>query len=240
MKRNKIFNNTFLLLLTIITFFIGIFFHNSSDGHSFIIRLEVFLLGFLPFAISLLLMVICSKKKIEFNNIFEKSLIVKFGLVSSVFFYYLIAGILCIIIEITNPITDIKSYKKIVYDELLTFFPKDIPQNAINAQLYYSPAFLQAGEQLHLYYIDESMTNELFMRKYQNKAILSSNESSPNEEVLRKISSPLLENCDNINEFLIYLEKNKCNNSEQCYHNEIVLVAFNEKTKELLYIYEFW
>ena len=58
-----------------------------------------------------------------------------------------------------------------MYDELLTFFPKDIPQNAINAQLYYSPAFLQAGEQLHLYYIDESMTNELFMRKYQNKAI---------------------------------------------------------------------
>lgn len=228
----KIKNSIFLLILTIITFLVGIYFNNSSEGRSLLVRLIILLLGSIPFIFSIFAIAFYYKKPKVFEDIVEH-ILVKIGLISCIFIYYLIAGFFCIIIEVACPVTDINSYKKIVYDDLLEYFPKDIPQNAVNAQFYFSPAFLQAGEYLHLYYVDETMTSKLFVEKYHDKAILASD-----EKLHSMMSSPLLEKRDDLNDFIIYIIKNESKDQSYPYPPEFILVAFNEKTKELFYKYE--
>ena len=71
--------------------------------------------------------------------------------------YYLIGFLACTAIKIPYPIVNIKNYKYLVNGELLNVFPSSIPENVIDTRLTYSPALLQAGDQITLYYIDNNL-----------------------------------------------------------------------------------
>lgn len=217
----------------IITFLIGICFNNTSGGHSIITRFTVLLLGGIPFILSIIAMVMCLKKPNRFNNFFGNIFMI-IGLIIYSLLYYISAMVICILIEFSEPITDVNYYKKIVWDELLTFFPKDIPQNVTDARLYYYPNLLQSGSKLHLYYIDRNMNNKIFTEKYQDMVVNDDKDFSEDYRL-----SPLLENRKDLDDFTIFLLKNKCANSDNFCHKEIILVGFNEKTNELIYIYDY-
>ena len=170
MKKEKWYKKCMVpLIMSIITFLIGCVFFYLSKGDPFNLRVKIVLIGYLPFIIFLILLLLCyfkcnTKKSIDIISAI--SAVLAFLLLG----YYVSAIFICAFEEAENPITDIRYYKSKVNGSLLKAFPKDIPDDAEEVSFIYSPGVLQGGTEVALYYIDKNMTIDKFDKKYRFKA----------------------------------------------------------------------
>lgn len=228
--------NKLELIMSITTFLIGIMFYNSSAiGIPIAGKLMIITASFIPFFTFLLIIVLSYYFKEKYIKVF-KIISIIFSLL--LVFYYLIALIICALTSVTNPVTDPKYYNRYVNGERFeNVFPKEIPKNVKNVNFCYAPGILQGGTFYSLYYIDENMTKEKFDKKYKNKSIWIGHKEEYKEKsgLLSHVFAYSPVDYDNENDYLIYLIKGECDDSGYCNHGELLLVAFNEKTNEVLF-----
>ena len=138
--------------------------------------------------------------------------------------------------DITNP----KYYHSFVYGELYVAFPKEIPSNVTNVKFFHRDPFLQGGLYDELYYIDNSLTQEVVDNKFSNS--IWSGELDSDDEPRGTPYDPFYfipvvgEKLD----FKEYVFKAYCYKEDSCNHGETIVVFYNDKTKELLYFHEDW
>lgn len=228
-------------IMCIITLILSYIFIDSSlifDGKEKII---VLLIGFVP--VIVFLIITLAINYFYKKNIVQKALkILNILLIIILPMYYLIGFLACTVIKISNPIVNIKNYKYLVNGELLNVFPSSIPENVIDTRLTYSPALLQAGDQITLYYIDNNLNFEEFDNKYKEKAIWIGNvdDYEENKGLLTGIFSDTSVTYETENDFIIYLIEGKCDDSGYCNHGKFTLAAVNPKTNEVIYEYKYW
>lgn len=235
-KRNKL-----SFIMCIITLILSYIFIDSSlifDGKE---KITVLLIGFVP--VIVFLIITLAINYFYKKNIVQKALkILNILLIIILPMYYLIGFFACTAIKISNPIVNIKNYKYLVNGELLNVFPSSIPENVIDTRLTYSPALLQAGDQITLYYIDNNLNFEEFDNKYKEKAIWIGNvdDYEENKGLLTGIFSDTSVTYETENDFIIYLIEGKCDDSGYCNHGKFTLAAVNPKTNEVIYEYKYW
>lgn len=228
-------------VMCIITLILSYIFIDSSwifDGKEKII---VLLIGFV--SVIVFLVITFAINYFYKKNIVQKVLkILNILLIIILPMYYLIGFLACTAIKISNPIVNIKNYKYLVNGELLNVFPSSIPENVIDTRLTYSPALLQAGDQITLYYIDNNFNFEEFDNKYKEKAIWIGNvdDYKGNKGLLIGIFSDTSVTYETENDFVIYLIEGKCDDSGYCNHGKFTLAAVNPKTNEVIYEYKYW
>lgn len=232
-------NNKFTLVFCIVTLLIGVIFYKVI---SFGIekKLLLFLICFIPFFIFLIITILPYKYKEKYKNNLKIISIVS-GLL--LLFYYFITFIICVFVFSITPVSDYKYYNYYVTgSRLQNIFPKEIPSGAKNIDFYYFPGLLQAGRVYSLYYIDDSMTKELFEQNYKSKAIWSGfkEEYIENEGLLTGIDICIPDENDNIDDYIIYLIEGSCDESFYCNHGIFLLSGFNEKTNEVIFCSEEW
>lgn len=158
--------------------------------------------------------------------------------------YYFIALIACMLITIFNPNMNPKYYTHYINENstyLKKVFPKKIPDKVENVKFTYYPGLLQGGTMYSLYYVDKNLSKEKFDKKYKEKAIWIGHKDDYNDEsgLLTGVFSSL-DNIENKEDFLIYLIDGDCDDSGYCNHGEYLIVAYNEKTNEVLFESENW
>ena len=116
-------------------------------------------------------------------------------------------------------------------------FPKEIPNDVQNIEFYYAPAFLQAGTNYSLYYMDKNMTLDKFDERYKELAIWIGHkeEYTEKEDLLASAFSFTPAEYINEEDYVIYLIKGKCDNSGYCNHGEFSFVAYNDETNEVIF-----
>lgn len=230
------------LFFTIITFIISLFFIFTTKYDDWSYRYIIVLLGSLPFLCYLILIIItnksieskCLKKITSGFSIFLALIIIP---------YYFIASFVFISIEMDHPIKNIRYYHDYINSEyLLNVFPEEVPKNVKNIQLIYSPGVLQASTVLALYYVDSNLNIEDFDNKFSEKAewVGYKNHYTEKSGLLAGISSATPIEYQDEKNFKIYLIEGSCDDSGYCNHGKFLLVAVNEKTKEVLYKSEDW
>lgn len=232
----------FPFIMSVICFFIGLFFVVYTSYDILKVRLLISLIGYIPCILFIIITLLISKfykrKKFKFFLEFITALLTLFLLT-----YYFLLIFICGLTKAENPITDIKKYEKIVNgDVLLKAFPKEIPNDVENIEFYYAPGFFQGGTNYSLYYIDKNMTIEEFDNKYKNRAIWigKKEEHSGKDFSLGEVFSfaPVKE--EDENNYVIYLIDGSCDDSGWCNHGDYLLAAYNEKTNEVLYRANSW
>ena len=227
--------------MMVITFFIGCFFFYFSKGDPINLKIKILFIGYLPFIIFLTIFL-----RVYFKGNFKLSkiilIIVKVILVFLLVEYYIAAIFICALEESMVPITDIKYYKDKVNDNLLKVFPKEIPSNVYDVKFSYLPGVLQGKTRVMLYYIDKDMTILNFDKMYKDKAVWIGHIKEYDDEngvLSGALSDEILENEDK-DDYIIYLVNNNCDKSGYCNHGNVLLVAFNEDTKAILFKAEVW
>lgn len=255
MNNNKILLKKYLfpLIMTILTFLIGCYMTYCTIGNDIIGIIIVLLINFIPsilFFINTMIIIKNNMNSLIVKLINILTIITTLGLL----FYYLVALIIVSFTMVIHPVSSPMCYKRFlrVYasDEAKKIFPNQIDKNMKNVKFHYNPEVLQGGEVLYLYYIDTNMSIEKIDKKYKDKAIWVGNKANFNETNNDKkglLSGsidqlPLKNNYDaaDENDFVIYLIRGKCDDSGYCNHGTFLLVAFNEKTKEIIYREENW
>ena len=222
-------------IMCIITLILSYIFIDLSQIFEANEKITVLLIGFVPVIVFLII-------TLAINYFYKKNIIQKTLKILNIFLiiilpiYYLMGFSACTIIKISNPIVNIRNYSDIVNGDLLNTFPSSIPENVVNIRLTYSPALLQAGEQITLYYIDDNLNFEEFDNKYKEKAIWIGNVDNydENEGLLTGIFSNTSVTYETENDFTIYLIEGKCDDSGYCNHGEFILAAMNPKTNEVM------
>ena len=240
-KKRKLKKCLLPFIMTIITFIIALWFFLTSRGDPTFLRMKIIFFGLLPFILFFILFLIsyfkCHSEKVRKAITTTCCVLVFF-----VCIYYMGVIFITAFEETENPARDIKYYKDIVYGKLLNAFPKKIPEDAENVQLFYSPGALQAGTKYVLYYVDRNMSIDKFDKAYRNKAKwighINDYDSSPG--IFFGLVSYDLVAFNNSNDFIIYLIDSHCNNVDRCNHASFLFSAFNEKTKEVIYVSEEW
>ena len=155
--------------------------------------------------------------------------------------YYLAVIFFDIYAELT-PVTNTRYYKEKVTGDLLNVFPKDIPKNVKKIKFDYTPGFLQGASNISLYYVDDNMTASKFENKYSDKSewVGSSDDYSEKEGLFSGLFYNTPAQSNNKTDYIIYLNKSKCDESGYCNHGYYLLSAFNKKTKEVIYQYREW
>ena len=142
----------------------------------------------------------------------------------------------------TTDVTNYKFYNDFIYGELYEVFPKKIPKNAENISFYHIDPFLQGGEINSLSYKDDSLTSSIVEEKYKSKSTWIGNADS--EEVPEAVNDYGLFSNISINgkkeNFILYVNSARCDNSGYCNHGEYILVAYNDITKEIIFKEEHW
>lgn len=161
----------------------------------------------------------------------------------SLWIYYPAAIIISAILEFENPITDVKAYNvKLRGSWFSNIFPKEIPSTAENISFRFAPGFLQAGTEVSLYYVDNSINIETFKSTYQEKAKWSGYRWQNNPQKISLVgafsNTPL--EYQRGADFYLYLIEGKCDDSGYCNHGEYLFVAINENTKEIVYKGAYW
>lgn len=226
--------NKLSIIMSIVTLLIGIILYYSMGiGLPFKEGLIVFLSSFLPFFVFLIITIVfcCFKEKVK--KVFK---IISIILCPMLLFYYFITLFLCLALSSMHPITDIKYYNHYVSGELLKVFPKKIPKDVKNVEFYHSTGFLQGGVDYYLYYIDEDMTKEEFNDKYKDMAIwIGYKDEYTEKDGLFAGLFTYMTDYENENDYLIYLIEGNCDSSGYCNHGNLLAVAFNEKTNEVIF-----
>ena len=142
----------------------------------------------------------------------------------------------------TTDVTNYKYYKDFMDEELYEVFPKKIPKNAENISFYHIDPFLQGGEINTLSYKDDSLTSSIVEEKYKSKSTWIG--SADSEEVPEAVNDYGLFSNISINgkkeNFILYVNIARCDNSGYCNHGEYILVAYNDITKEIIFKEEHW
>lgn len=233
----------FPLIMSVITFIIGSLLTYTSIGmEPSKDLLIVILISYFPCILFLTITFFCH----YFGN--KRKVRVIFKAIAGVFaclliYYYFIGLFMIVLIESTNPITNIKYYKKQVNGtELTKVFPKKIPDDVENIKFHYAPGALQAGTNYMLYYVDKNMTMEKFDNNYKEKAIWIGHKKEYNEKegLLVGTFSYTPAEYKNEEDFIIYLVDGECDDSGYCNHGKFLLAAYNEKTNEVIFRAEYW
>ena len=157
--------------------------------------------------------------------------------------FYLIMSFIIAFTDLGTDITNPKYYNDFMYKELYIAFPKKIPKTAEEVNFFHRDPFLQGGEINYLYYIDNSLKQESVDKKYKNKSIwfgkINGNnkpQGSPDSLNIFWVQGTKGKESD----FIMYVMKAKCYKPDSCNHGEFIIVAYNDKTKEIIYKEEDW
>jgi len=233
----------FPLIMSIITFLIGIFLSYDSIGFPFVAKLIIFIAAFTPCILFVIFMIVIykNKKKKKVVSVFKTISIVVTCLL---LFYYFIAMFVVVFTEATNPMTNHKYYSYYIFTTpgLKKAFPSKIPKDAENIKFYYAPGVLQGGTRYTLYYVDKNMTLSKFDKKYKKQAewIGHKDEYTEKSGLLGGAFYSTPAEYKNENDYIIYLIDGNCDDSGYCNHGNFLIAAFNEKTKEVVYSTESW
>ncbi len=242
-EKNSTFKKIrFPLIMSIITFLIGIIFSYGSIGVLIKAKVIILLISFMPFILFSIFTFITYKFK-ETHEIVFVFKIISIIITSLLVLYYFIAMFFVIFIEVANPVINPKYYNQYISgSRLKKAFPSEIPDNVENVKFYYAPGILQAGTNYSLYYIDKNMTLDKFNQNYKDKAIwIGHNEEYTEKEGLfAGAFSYTPAEYENENDYIIYLIEGDCDDSGYCNHGNLLFAAYNEKTNEVIYRSEQW
>ena len=239
-KGNSTFKKIrFSLIMSIITFLIGIFFAYDLIGFPLKTKLIGLFVAFIPFMLFMIILIIIYVNK-ENQKIFSISKKISVVITYLLLFYYLIALFIIVLTESLNPMINPKYYN--FYRPDLNVFPKKIPEDVEDVQFLYSPGILQGGKIYTLYYIDKDMSLNEFDKKYKKQAEWVGHLEDYKEKsgLLSGAFHLIPSEYENKNDYIIYLIKGKCDDSGYCNHGHYVLSAFNEKTHQVIYKAEYW
>ena len=242
MKKEDIKKYLFILIPMIITILIGLFLSSGIIGRNLETQIEILLLSFFPFILYLILLFLFIKNKDNLTKTIVLKWIFRF-ITIGLLFYYLFALIVIGFEEAESPVTNPKYYNQYINSTgLKKLFPDKIPSNVENVKFYYAPGMLQAGTRYTLYYVDKNMTLSMFDKKYKDKAewIGHIKEYNEKEGLLAAAFSSTPANYNNEDDYIIYLVDSDCDKSGYCNHGYFLLVAYNEKTHEVIYASESW
>ncbi len=233
----------FPLIMSIITFLIGLFLSYDSVGFPLKVRFIILLIAYIPFILFLIFVIVIYKNKQK------KKVVSVFKIISIIFtflllHYYFVALFLVLIVEAINPMTNPKyySYHIFITPGLKKVFPSKIPKDVENVKFFYAPGVLQGGTRYMLYYVDKNMTLDQFDKKYQKQAewIGHQDEYTEPSGLLNGAFYGTPAKFKNENDYIIYLIDGRCDDSGYCNHGAFLMVAFNEKTHEVVYSTEQW
>lgn len=229
----------FPLIMSIITFLIGILLSYDSFGYPFKAKLIIFLLAFLPCILFLLFIFIIYKNK---ENKIIYTVFKIFSIVNTclLLVYYFLAIFFIVLTEAINPMTNPKYYS--FYKPNKTVFPQRIPKDVEAVKFLYAPGILQGGTRYSLYYIDKKMTLTNFDKKYKEQAewVGHLDEYEEKSGLLSSAFHSTPSEYKNENDYVIYLINSKCDDSGWCNHGSYMIAAFNEKTHQVVYSSETW
>lgn len=233
----------FPLIMSIITFVIGIFLSYDSIGFPLKAQLIIFLVAFAPFIIFIIFVFMIYKYNKKKKVVYALKTI-SIVITCLLLFYYFIALFFVVLIEATNPMTNPKyySYHISVTPVLKKAFPSKIPKNVDNVKFFYVPGILQGGTRYTLYYIDKNMTCDKFDKKYKKQAEWVGHKDGYTEKrgLLSGAFYSTPSEYKNENDYIIYLIDGNCDNSGYCNHGSFLIAAFNEKTHEIVFSAEDW
>lgn len=229
----------FPLIMSIITFLIGIFLSYDSIGFPLKAQLIIFLAAFIPCLLFLIFLFVIYKnsQKRKIVSIFKTLSIV---IACLLLFYYLLSMFVVVLTEAVNPMTNPKYYSFHIPDSKV--FPKKIPKDVEDVKFLYAPGILQGGTRYTLYYVDKNMTLDKFDKRYKKHAewIGHINDYTENKGLLSGAFYYTPSEYKNENDYVIYLIKGKCDDSGYCNHGSFLMTAFNEKTHQVVYSTEAW
>lgn len=232
----------FPFIMSVITFLIGVFLSFSTVGVPIKVRVTILFISYLPVFLFLIIVFLIYKfkdnKKIVFNF---KAMTFFISLVLILYYFY---SFTFISLKATiNPVNNPKYYSYYVTGERLkNIFPDEIPSDVENVEFFYSPIFLQGGTKYSLYYVDKDMTLDKFNQEYQDKAIWIGykKDYTKNKGLLPYFFIHTPSYYKNEDDYLIYLVEDNCKGASYCSHGDILLAAFNEKTKEVVFRSQQW
>ena len=230
----------FPLIMSIITFLIGIFLSYDLIGFPLKAKIIVFFAAFTPFILFMIFLFVIYINK-ENQKIFSIFKTISIVITCLLLFYYLFALFIIVLTEAVNPMTNLIYYK--FYKPDSEIFPKKIPKDVEDVKFLYVPGVLQGGTIYTLYYVDKNMTLKEFDKKYKNQAewIGHLDDYKEKEGLLSgAFGCTPAEYADNKNDYVIYLIKGTCDNSGYCNHGHFIMAAFNEKTHQVIYSVEYW
>ena len=219
---------------------ISLIFCSIAIGISIKEQLIIMLISFLPFLIFLLITIFSYYHKEKYKIVIRVITIILSILLIG---YYFIATFLCIILQSLNPVINPNYYNYYIQtSNLKEKFPNKIPNNAENIKFIYSIGIFQGGTIYSLYYIDNKMTDEIFMKKYKNKAMWIGHidEYTDKKGLLSGVFNNTPAHDKNTNDYTIYLMDGDFDNSGYCNHGNYIIAAFNEKTHEVIFSSEQW
>lgn len=164
-------------------------------------------------------------------------------LITTFILYYAIFSTIYTAILVQNPSTNIKSYRKVVSSSLTDIFPKEIPKSAKDVKVHFSPAFLQAGTEIILYYKDTDKSIKDYVDKFTKKAKwigTFDDNYNENDFTLYNLKTVFYRLKISKTGFTIYLFNTDCDDSGWCNHGEYKAVFINEKTNEIIFSFEEW
>lgn len=232
----------FPLIMSIITFLIGIFLSYDSIGFPLGAQLIIFIVAFIPCILFVIFTIVIykNKKKKKVFSIFKTISII----VTCLLFYYFIAMFVVALTEAINPMTNPKYYSYHIFTSpgLKKAFPSKIPKDVEDVKFLYDPGMLQGGTRYTLYYVDKNMTLDEFDKKYKKQAewIGHKDDYKDKSGLMGGVFYSTPSECKNENDYVIYLIDGNCDDSGYCNHGNFLIAAFNEKTNEVVYSAESW
>lgn len=229
----------FPLIMSIITFIIGIFLSYDSIGFPLKAQLIIFLAAFIPCILFVIFLFIIYKNK-EKQKVYSIFKTISIVITCLLLFYYLIAMFVVVLTEAVNPMTNPKYYSFHIPDKKV--FPKKIPKDVDDVKFLYAPGILQGGTSYTLYYVDKNMTLDEFDKKYKKQAEWIGHIDDYKEKagLLSGAFYYTPSEYKNENDYVIYLIKGRCDDSGYCNHGDFLIAAFNEKTHQVVYSTESW
>ncbi len=229
----------FPLIMSIITFLVGIFLSYDLVGFPLKVQVISFLAAFIPFILFMifLFVIYINKEKQKVFSIFKT---ISIAVTCLLLFYYFIAMFIIILVEAVNPMTNPKYYSFHIPDSQV--FPKNIPKDVEEVKFLYAPGVLQSGTRYTLYYVDKNMTLNEFDKKYNKQAKWIGHIDDYKEKagLLSGAFYYTSSKYKNENDYVIYLITSRCDGPGYCNHGHFLMAAFNEKTNQVVYSTETW
>ncbi len=225
----------FQFIMIVINILLFIFYVLGTRFYPWNYRIKITILAFIPVIAYTVLSVLKYRKNLE-KKVKRKINIISILLLFTFLFFQIYIFGLCLKCEFDGFEISQKRYSKYVKDtHLLKIFPNIIPSTAKNVS-FYRDAF-----SVILYYIDETLDIEKLDRKYSDAEWIGYKTYNYDRQSL--LTGNLYDkkiDMESDYDFRIYLIEGKCDDSGYCNHGVYWLMAFNEKTKEVIYKFSNW
>lgn len=228
-------------IMTIVTFILSTLWFVVTCFIDLETRWLIILFTYAPCILSIIITLV--------SYLFKKSKIMKILIDSLCTFliliyvtWYLITMFWTAIDSALIPITDISEYEKSLSKTELLVFPKEIPENVQNVEFIKLNSVLSSGAETALYYIDPNLNLDEFDKKYREDSIWigSIEDYTENPGLLTGAFSNTPAYYTNEEDYTIYLIEGRCDDSGYCNHGELLMVAVNPETNEVIYKSEDW